>query len=288
MNRNDILREFPLAVELIQAEEGFRATPYRCSENKLTIGYGYNVTAHGHTEAEAVSWVWTREQAQAALLDELLDVVAALDARYPRWRELLNADREAVVISAVYQMGIGGAAKFVNTISKIRAKDWDGAAAGIMASRWARQTPERAQRNAETMRTGRLPEVVNGVNLLQAIEAQTVVAAPAQPAAPVLPAQGLPDAPGDGTTMGDAVRAVALPDRARLIPTLAGLAKSKTAWGIVGMFGMQLLGLVPWDVAIRVGQQIYTVPDLLPAFSSLFASLGIWGRITAKPLGGHS
>ncbi len=108
---------------------------------------------------------------------------------------------------------------------------------------------------------------------------------PIQPAAPVLPPDRLPDVPGDGTTMGDAVRAVGVPEAGAVVPLLVALSKSKTAWGIVGMFGMQLLGLATWDVAIRVGQQIYTVPDLLPVFSSLFAGLGIWGRITAKPIG---
>ncbi len=112
-----------------------------------------------------------------------------------------------------------------------------------------------------------------------------VVPAPAQPGTPVLPAGGLSDVPGDGTTMGDAVR-VDLPDAARLTAILKVLAKSKTAWGIVGMFGTQLLGLAPWDVALRVGDQIYTVPNLLPVFSSLFGGLGIWGRITAKPIKG--
>ena len=79
-----------------------------------------------------------------------------------------------------------------------------------------------------------------------------------------------------------------LPGNGAVIPLLVALSKSKTAWGIVGMFGMQLLGLATWDVAIRVGQQIYTVPDLLPVFSSLFGGLGIWGRITAKPMRGKS
>ncbi len=287
MNRNDILRDFPLAVELIQAEEGFRATPYRCSENKLTIGYGYNIVAHGHTEAEAASWVWTREQAQDALLDELLDAVAALDARYPRWRDLLNADREAVVISAIYQLGTGGAAKFVNTISRIKAEDWDGAASGIMASRWARQTPERAQRNAEAMRTGRLPEVVNGVRLV-AESVQGVAPAPTQPAAPVLPAESVLDAQGDGSTMGDALGTVGVSDRARLIAVLAALSKSKTIYGVLGLLGMQLIGAQTWDVAIRVGGQIYAIPDIGPIVSTALAALATWGRVTAKPLGGRS
>lgn len=286
MNRNDVFRDFPVAVALLQAEEGFRATPYRCSENTLTIGYGYNVTAHGHTEAETATWVWTHEQARDALLDEMLDVVVSLDARYPRWRDLLNAEREAVVISAVYQLGTGGAAKFVNTIAKIRSQDWDGAAAGILASKWARQTPERAQRNAEAMRTGKLPEVVNGVRLV-AEPVQVVAAAPAQPAAPVLPVDRLPDQPGDGTTMGDAVRTVDLSAAARLIPVLKTLATSKTMGGVVGMLGLQILGPDGLDWGLYHGNDLFSLASLSPYLSAALASLSTWGYLTKKSNGGR-
>ncbi len=270
---------------LIQLEEGRKLTAYKDSRGIWTIGYGYNLEAHGYSTDECDGLTWTQEQADAALADEIQAVLAELDRRWPKWRDL-DEVRQAAIVSSVYQLGAPGASKFFATIHAIQERDFETAATQMLASRWAKQTPARVKRNAEMIRTGQWPEEVNGVRFLtDPVPSPVVAATPAQPGTPVLPAGGLSDVPGDGTTMGDAVR-VDLPDAARLTAILKVLAKSKTAWGIVGMFGTQLLGLAPWDVALRVGDQIYTVPNLLPVFSSLFGGLGIWGRITAKPIKG--
>lgn len=269
---------------LISLEEGRKLTAYRDSRGIWTIGDGYNLEAHGYSPDECEGLTWTPEQADAALADEIQAVMAELDRRWPHWRDL-DEVRQAAIVSSVYQLGAPGAAKFFATIHAIQSRDWETAATQMLASRWAKQTPARVKRNAAMILYGRWPEEVNGVRFSIDSPAPVPAPAPTQPAAPVLPAPMLPDAPGDGTTMGDAVRAD-LPGRARLTAILVALSKSKTAWGIVGMFGTQLLGLVPWDVAIRVGQQIYTVPDLTVVLSSLFGGLGLWGRITAKPIGG--
>lgn len=189
MTHKEILETFPLAVSLLKAEEGFKARPYRCTEDKLTIGYGYNITAHGHTEAEAAEWVWSRQRAEDELLEEMQDIIAALDSRYPAWRDKLDATREAVAISSCYQLGLGGAFAFKNTIARIQAGDYEGAAQGILASKWARQDPSRAQRNAEAMRTGKLPEVVRGVKIFDADGDGGMVQTQGQPPAYVLPTQ---------------------------------------------------------------------------------------------------
>lgn len=117
-------------------------------------------------------------------------------------------------------------------------------------------------------------------------KSEVVAPAPVQPPAHVLPAPVLLDSPGDGTTMGDAVRAVGVPAAARLIPILKGLATSKTEAGVIGLLALQLLGVNAWDVAIRIGGQIYAVPDLSPYFAAVLAAIATWGRITAKPIGG--
>jgi len=53
-----------------------------------------------------------------------------------------------------YQMGVTGLAGFTNTLGMIARGDFAGAAGGMMNSLWARQTPNRARRHAEVMRTG--------------------------------------------------------------------------------------------------------------------------------------
>ena len=130
------------------------------------------------------------------------------------------------------------------------------------------------------VQTGQWPEDVNGVKFLPESTPDPILApTPVKPSAPVLPVDRLPDVPGDGTTMGDAVR-VDLSDVSRLTVILKALAKSKTIYGVLGMLGLQFLGVNAWDVAIRIGGQIYTVPDLSPYLSTVLASLAVWGRMS--------
>ncbi|WP_300157088.1 glycoside hydrolase family protein [Solidesulfovibrio sp.] len=272
---------------LIQLEEGRKLTAYKDPRGIWTIGDGYNLEAHGYSAEECEGLVWTTEQADAALADEIQAVLAELDRRWPKWRDL-DEVRQAAIVSSVYQLGAPGASKFFATIHAIQSRDWETAATQMLASRWAKQTPARVKRNAEMIRTGQWPEEVNGVRFLtDPPPAQVVAPAPAEPAAPRMPVDRLPDMPGDGTTMGDAVRAD-LPDVARLTVILKALAKSKTIYGVLGMLGLQLLGVNAWDVAIRIGGQIYTVPDLSPYLSTILASLAVWGRMTAKPIGARN
>ena len=111
-----------------------------------------------------------------------------------------------------------------------------------------------------------------------------VAPAQAQPAQPGVPTGQVLQV-GDGQKVDEAV-GTNLPDRARLTGILKALSKSKTIYGVLGMLGLQLLGVNAWDVAIRIGGQIYTVPDLSPLISTALASLAVWGRITAKPIKG--
>jgi lysozyme len=51
-------------------------------------------------------------------------------------------------------MGVDGLAGFKNTLAMIADGRFDDASKGMLNSLWARQTPNRAKRHAEVMRTG--------------------------------------------------------------------------------------------------------------------------------------
>jgi lysozyme len=55
-------------------------------------------------------------------------------------------------------MGVAGLLKFKGTLGAVQRGDYDAAARGMLSSRWAQQTPARARRTAEAMRTGEWPE----------------------------------------------------------------------------------------------------------------------------------
>ena len=71
----------------------------------------------------------------------------------------LSNDRQIIIESMVYQMGIAGVAGFHNMWKDIRDGDYRGAAEEMLDSLWARQTPERAKRHAEVMEYGDLKHV---------------------------------------------------------------------------------------------------------------------------------
>ena len=123
------------------ADEGLRLKPYKCTGDKLTIGVGRNLEAKGISEAEALF-----------LLDN--DIKDAKDAarRLIRTFDLLSDERKIVLVSMVFQMGEMGVSKFRNMIKAIEMQSFDIAAAEMLQSRWAVQTPERAKRLSDMMK----------------------------------------------------------------------------------------------------------------------------------------
>lgn len=65
-----------------------------------------------------------------------------------------NQPRQDILTSMGYQMGVEGLTGFHHMLSAIVDEDWDEAAAQMMDSNWATETPERASRHAAVMRNG--------------------------------------------------------------------------------------------------------------------------------------
>lgn len=151
-------------------EEGYREKPYRDSEGYPTVGIGIRIGPKGadlaqyqFTVPRTVAEVWVR-----CYLDQMVLQIET-DPKYAQIRQALNYlrvvayagasdyqdPRIAVLLSMGYQMGLDGLAKFVNTLRFIQQGDWNKAADGMLQSLWAKQTPNRAKRHAEQMRTGK-------------------------------------------------------------------------------------------------------------------------------------
>lgn len=133
----------------LKRDEALRLKPYRDTEGKLTIGIGRNLDDVGISEAEA-----------AVLVNNDIDrTIADLDAKLPWWRQL-DEVRQRVLVNMCFNMGIGnvslgkGLLSFVNTLAKMKAGDYQGAADGMRASKWAGQVGARAERLIQMMRTG--------------------------------------------------------------------------------------------------------------------------------------
>jgi lysozyme len=95
----------------------------------------------------------TKEEAAYLLNNDIDRKEKELLARLP-WAANLDEARFAALLNMAFQMGVDGLLGFKNTLAMIREGDYEAAATGMLNSLWAKQTPERAKRVAEQMRTG--------------------------------------------------------------------------------------------------------------------------------------
>ena len=134
-----------LLEKLLHRDEGFRRSAYTDHLGFWTIGIGKLIDGRkggGITFSEALY----------LLRNEIREKEADLDAEIPWWRGLSEV-RQAVLMSMAFQMGSAGLFNFRNTLRAVQEGRWSDAADGMMASKWAFQTPGRALRLAEAMRT---------------------------------------------------------------------------------------------------------------------------------------
>jgi len=98
-------------------------------------------------------------EAMMLLRNDVDRVTAKLDRALPWW--IGHSDvRRRVLINMAFNLGVGsanppkGLLAFRNTLAAIKARDYEAAAQGMLASRWAAQVGDRAKRLAEMMRRG--------------------------------------------------------------------------------------------------------------------------------------
>ena len=129
------------AKEMLLRHEGLRTYPYKCSEDKLTIGIGRNLEANGITEEEAMY-----------LLNNDLDrVVKNLDKVWHAWKVMPERAR-LVCIDMAFQMGITGFMNFRRTRALMEMGAWIEASEELMRSKYGQvQTPNRAAYNSRQL-----------------------------------------------------------------------------------------------------------------------------------------
>ncbi len=131
--------------EQLVRHEGLRLKPYRCTAGKLTIGIGRNLDDCGISQTEAYVLMENDIQnCEKQLVDEIPEIYNSLDEV-----------RKSVLLNMCFNLGIGGLLEFNNTLAFIAASDWERAANGMLASKWAKQVGRRAIELSELMRKGK-------------------------------------------------------------------------------------------------------------------------------------
>lgn len=87
------------------------------------------------------------------LHNDIDDRIDALTRALP-WFQNLDDVRKGALISMAFQMGVDGLLKFKHTLALVEAGQYELAADAMEQSLWAQQTPARAKRMADQMRSG--------------------------------------------------------------------------------------------------------------------------------------
>lgn len=136
----------------LRHDEGSVPYAYKDSLGYLTIGVGRMID-------QAKGGGLSPDEIDYLLANDVKRSMADLDKALPWWRNL-SEPRQRVLVNMCFNLGIGSSALgsgllgFKNTLAMIQVGDYDGAADGMLHSRWARQVGDRAMRLSAMMRKG--------------------------------------------------------------------------------------------------------------------------------------
>ena len=94
----------------------------------------------------------THDEAQYLLNNDITTRVESLQSKLP-WFDDLSDVRKGVLLNMSFQLGITGLMGFGRTLEMVKMGDYVNAADNMLKSKWAQQTPARANELANQMRT---------------------------------------------------------------------------------------------------------------------------------------
>ena len=129
--------------EAVKKEEGFSLETYKCTEGHLTGGYGHKMLEGETPPTDHAGWlkIFERDFARAMTgADDLLMLCPDI-----------HETARHIVVEMVYQMGSYGVSRFKKFLQALQDSDYKEASVQMLDSRWAKQTPNRANRMSERM-----------------------------------------------------------------------------------------------------------------------------------------
>lgn len=148
------------AVQRLAFHEGCVLKPYQDHLGFWTIGIGRCYEKNPITKAEefVIGKCWkqgiTKNGAYFLLRNDIKRCIKELEKNIPFWRELDN-ERQYALLDMCFQLGSNGLLKFRKMLSALGVGNYAEARRQCLDSNWARQTPQRANRIANCIATGR-------------------------------------------------------------------------------------------------------------------------------------
>lgn len=139
----------------LRRDEDVNYTPYTDTTGHKSVGCGHNLSASPLPKG----WTYPLTDAQVDQLldDDIQETCGQLDRFLPWWTQLDDV-RQRVVANMAFNMGVGALLTFRNTLTDMKQGFYVAAATGMRASIWARQVGQRAQRLADAMASGVMPD----------------------------------------------------------------------------------------------------------------------------------
>ena len=143
-----MVKDYTDLMERIKKHEGFVPKIYKDSLGFATIGYGHLVLPEEQWEEGKE---YSKEQLEHVFKTDFNNAVGQATGLM----DGMNLDDKAreVIIEMVFQLGVGGVGKFKKMWEALKNKDYGEASFQMMDSRWAKQTPNRAESLSKVMRS---------------------------------------------------------------------------------------------------------------------------------------
>lgn len=133
--------------EILVGDEGEVLHAYKDSKGFLTLGVGRLIDKR---RGGGISQVESRY----LLRNDIARVCAEMEKHFP-WALDMSDNRQIVLASMLFQMGLANVLEFKNTLAAMRTGRYLAAARGMRRSKWAREdSPTRAERLATLMEQG--------------------------------------------------------------------------------------------------------------------------------------
>lgn len=160
-----------LFYKMLLADEGKKNSLYKCSLGYWTIGIGHLITKDPKIQTLAQAVLCLNKEigrsTGGVITDQEIEHLLSFDVEYtlrtmggyPRFRSVYNSldkVRRKALLNMCFQLGCRGVSQFNRMLGHLEAGRYKDAANEALNSTWARQTPNRAKRIAEVIRTGTL------------------------------------------------------------------------------------------------------------------------------------
>ena len=131
----------------LRRDEGTKATVYKDTLGFDTIGVGRLI------DSRKPGAGLRPDEIDYLLRNDINDRVSALEKAL-QWFDRLDEARRGALINMAFQLGTAGLLGFKSTLALVAAGKYAEASEQMLKSKWATQTPDRAKRLAEQMKTG--------------------------------------------------------------------------------------------------------------------------------------